>query len=153
MQIDLNPFAIAPSIIFHRRITVCRKINGVPGCQLPTVIVPPPSTYSPSYNTTACPGVTALCGSSNVQGISSSPVFHRTHQHLCDYIESSPTLFWFCKSSTDMKFTLICAAHYLDILNPHLYPTTTSFCLRADFQYKSRISEVTDPDLFVCPTV
>src|SRR5947209_2722254 len=37
-------------------------------------IHPPPSTTSPSYSTTACPGVIAACGSSNRTTISSAPV-------------------------------------------------------------------------------
>ena len=43
-------------------------------------IIPPPATYSPSYRTTACPGVTARTGVSKVQRISSGPV--RTTRHM-----------------------------------------------------------------------
>ena len=46
---------------------------------LSPIIVPPPRTYSPSYKTTACPGVIALTGSSKVQSISSSPVLSTVH--------------------------------------------------------------------------
>ena len=37
-------------------------------------MVPPPSTYSPWYSTSACPGVTALTGVSKWHSSKSSPI-------------------------------------------------------------------------------
>ena len=63
----------------NRCFTVSRKARMHMAVTFYHNIVPPPSTYSPSYNTTACPGVAARIGSSNVQTISSSPVRSTVH--------------------------------------------------------------------------
>ena len=63
----------------NRCFTVSRKARMHVTVTFYHNIVPPPSTYSPSYNTTACPGVAARIGSSNVQTISSSPVRSTVH--------------------------------------------------------------------------
>ena len=88
-------------------------------------MVPPPATYSPSYNTTACPGVIALCGSSNThsnKSLSLSLIVHQAPSWL--YLILALTLIPSCGFSILIKLRRL--AYSFPAITSSFLPTTTS---------------------------